>query len=232
MEAGELYRPSSYARNLSCHTQRIALGQHLRVHLVALLHQLGQQALLAAQLQLHHGLACQDLQTVELLVPQRAGHGVQHRQRSQCKALRRNKGHAGVKTNTGFAHHQRIARKCGVLAGVRHHHGIAVAIQRMDAKGNGTVGLRERHAHSCLEPLALAVYKVDHGHGAAADTRGQCGQLVKRVFRGRIQDGVGLQCVEPRGLLGCVRRRHGGYAGARPRGTHPTSRRLAAWGGL
>ena len=179
------------------------------MHLVAFLHQLGQQPLLAAQLQQHHHLAGQDLQALQLFIGQRAGHGVQHCQRAQCGTFGGNQRHAGIQPDMGLAHHQRVDRKQRVLAGICHHHRGAGAAQRVRAKRNGPIGLPKRHTHCRLEPLAFAVQKIDHRHWRAAQARGQGGQLVIRFFGRCVQNGVRLQRLQARGFQGGVHRCHG-----------------------
>ena len=179
------------------------------MHLVALLHQVGQHLLLAAQLQLHHHLLGQDAQALQLLGLDVAGDGVQHRQRAQRLPFGRDQRHAGVKTHMRVLRDQRVVGKNRVLVRVVNHHRLAAAAQRMCAERYRALGLPERHTDCGLEPLPVAVHEVDHRHGALGHARGQCGQLVKAVFRRGVEDRVRLQCLEPCGLCGGLRWWHG-----------------------
>ena len=208
LAAWQFHGPPAYACNAAGHTQGFALLHQLGVHLVAFLHQLGQQALLAAQLQQHHRLTGQGLQALQLFIGQRAGHGVQHRQRAQCRAVGGNQRHAGIQTDMGLAHYQRVVGKQRVLAGIGHHHRGAGAAQCVRAKRNGPFGLPKRHTHRRLEPLPVAVQKIHHCHRRAAQACGQRGQLVIRLLGRRVQNGVRLQRLQARGFLGVVHRCH------------------------
>jgi len=202
--AGQLHDPATHLCDAAGHAQRLSLLHQLVVHAVALLHQLCQQALLAAQLQLHHGLLGQHREAIELLGLQGAHAGVQHRQRAQGKAFAIDQWNTGVKADVRAAGHQRVVREHGVRAGIAHHHRLLAAVQCVGTERDGAVGLLERDAHGGLEPLALAVHKIDHRHRRAADARGQHGQLVEGILGRGVQDGVGLQCMEPRSLSGGV----------------------------
>ena len=209
LQAGQLHDPAANAGHLPGHAQGLALGQQLGVHLVALLHQVGQHLLLAAQFQLHHRLLGQYAQAFQLLGLDVPGDGVQHRQRAQRLPLGGDQRHTGVKAHMGVLRDQRVVGKNRVLVRVVDHHGLAAAAQCMRAERNRALGLLERYTHCGLEPLPVAVHEVDHRHGALAYTRSQRGQLVKAVFRRGVEDRVRLQRLEPCGLCGGLRWWHG-----------------------
>ena len=162
-------------------------------HQVKALFAQAQRLVLAAQLQLRHGLAGQALQGVALDGVQGAWLGVHHHQRAQGKTVGRDQRRAGIKTDVRRPQHQRVVFEERVLARIGHLDHLAPAIEPVRAKGHGAVGLGHGHAHCRLEPLAPGIDEVDQRHRHGAHLRSQTGQLVKGLFGRGVHDGVRLQ---------------------------------------
>ena len=163
------------------------------------------------QLQLDDDLAPEPRQGRALIVGQVARDAVDHAQRADAAAVRRDEGCPGVKPDVRGARHQGIVDKPGIQGGIGdlHHLGRAdgVVAERQLPRGLGG-----GQADPALEPLPVGIEEGDERNGRAANLRSQDREVVEHVFRGRIQNFVALKLGEAL-ELGGRRSNHGGAGG-------------------
>src|SRR5262249_27959152 len=167
----------------------------LRLSAVAL----GERALkiseVAAQLELRLRLAAQRVERERLRLAQRPGHLVEHAERAERVAVRRDQGRSRVKSDVRLVPHEWVLLKPRIFARVRHDENAAL-LDRMRTERHASGCLSQRDPDARLDPLAVLIDECDERDGRRAYLRREKRQVVKRTFGISIENPVPPKGVE------------------------------------
>jgi hypothetical protein len=151
----------------------------------------------AAQLELRHRLAGEDLERLLLRWRQGARNAIHHAHRAQDHAFRGGQRRARIKADARRAGHQRVLREARILGQIRHDEHLARTLELKCAKSLVAGSRVDVETDFRLEPLPPLVEQGDHRHRGGANSRRERGKVIERILGRGIEHAITPQDFKP-----------------------------------
>jgi hypothetical protein len=151
-----------------------------------------QELKIRAQFHLAQGEAAKREQGIFLLRIQFTRLAVNHAQSAERKPIFVDQWRAGVEADVRFPEHQGTFAEARILQRIWNDEKVAL-LNGVSADRTLARCLVDLHPHSGFEPLPVVVHQGKHGHGRSADVRRKDDQIIKRLFRFTVKNGIAIQ---------------------------------------
>lgn len=154
-----------------------------------------------AQFDAIHGHAGQVRKRCHLRARGAAWPGVDGAQRADAVAVAHAQRHAGVETDKGRAHNQRIVSKTQIEPGIRDHERF-IGPDRMAAQRALARGFAQGQPDAGFEPLPVRIDQRDQRDRRGHDLRRHACDPVERLLLRRVEQMGAIKCRKPQRLVG------------------------------
>jgi hypothetical protein len=160
-----------------------------------------QQNQVAAEFELCENQAAQGFERVFLIGREFAGRAIDDAERAEGEAILIDERSAGIEADVRVGNDQRIVAKAIIGQGVRDDKELALQ-NSCGTKSDVARSFRCLDAYARLKPLAVFVDERNQRDGCLANKRGKKSEVVERLFRVAIKDGVFLEGGDAGFLIG------------------------------